>query len=222
MTARVLAVETATEACSAAVVTEERVFERFDVRPRAHLQLLLPMVEAVMEEAGIKLTDLDAIGFGCGPGGFTGLRIATGIAQGLALGAGVPLVAVSNLATLAFSAFADSDASRALVCQDARMGEVYWATFERGPDDRPVALASERLDPPSEVEVEGGGWLGIGSGWMAFPEMRARFDGRVCFESEPRWPRARDVAVLAMDGLRAGRTVAPERAGPVYLRRGVA
>src|SRR5210317_1382780 len=132
---RILALETATEACSVAVLAGSAMYRRFEVRPRAHLRLLLPMVESVLTEAELDLGDLDAIAFGCGPGGFTGLRIAAGAAQGLALGARLPVIPVSNLAALAASTMRDTTARKVIVCQDARMGEVYWGTFDRGADD---------------------------------------------------------------------------------------
>jgi tRNA threonylcarbamoyladenosine biosynthesis protein TsaB len=216
---RILALETATEACSAAVLADAAVYQRFEIRPRAHLRLLLPMVESVLAEAELALSDMDAIAFGRGPGGFTGLRIAAGVAQGLALGAQLPVIPVSNLAVLAAAALQDTTARKVLVCQDARMGEVYWAPFERGEDGLPVALGPERVGPPEDVAVEGSDWLGAGSGWIEFPQLRLGFQGVI--ESVARWPNAADVAAIALTELRAGRAVAPEHAAPTYVRDSV-
>ena len=219
MSVRILALETATEACSVAVLAGSAMYRRFEVRPRAHLRLLLPMVESVLTEAELDLGDLDAIAFGCGPGGFTGLRIAAGVAQGLALGARLPVIPVSNLAALAASTMRDTTARKVIVCQDARMGEVYWGTFDRGADDLPVASGPERVGPPEVVSVAGSDWLGAGSGWLAYPQLRVGFAGVI--ETNPRWPDAADVAAIALGELQAGRVLAPELAVPTYIRNNV-
>ncbi len=219
MSARILALETATEACSVAVLAGTAMYRRFEVRPRAHLRLLLPMVESVLTEAELDLGELDAIAFGCGPGGFTGLRIAAGAAQGLALGARLPVIPVSNLAALAAAAMRDTTAPKVVVCQDARMGEVYWGTFDRGADDLPVASGPERVGPPELVSVAGSDWLGAGSGWLAYPQLHVDFAGVI--ESNPRWPDAADVAAIALRELHAGRVLAPELAAPIYIRNNV-
>jgi len=216
---RILALETATEACSVAVLAGSAMYRRFEVRPRAHLRLLLPMVESVLTEAELDLGDLDAIAFGCGPGGFTGLRIAAGAAQGLALGARLPVIPVSNLAALAASTMRDTTARKVIVCQDARMGEVYWGTFDRGADDLPVASGPERVGPPEAVSVAGSDWLGEGSGWLAYPQLHVGFAGVI--ETNPRWPDAADVAAIALGELQAGRVLAPELAAPTYIRNNV-
>jgi len=216
---RILALETATEACSVAVLAGSAMYRRFEVRPRAHLRLLLPMVESVLTEAELDLGDLDAIAFGCGPGGFTGLRIAAGAAQGLALGARLPVIPVSNLAALAASTMRDTTARKVIVCQDARMGEVYWGTFDRGADDLPVASGPERVGPPEAVSVAGSDWLGAGSGWLAYPQLQVGFAGVI--ETNPRWPDAADVAAIALGELQAGRVLAPELAAPTYIRNNV-
>jgi tRNA threonylcarbamoyladenosine biosynthesis protein TsaB len=216
---RILALETATEAWSVAVLAGSAMYRRFEVRPRAHLRLLLPMVESVLTEAELDLGDLDAIAFGCGPGGFTGLRIAAGAAQGLALGARLPVIPVSNLAALAASTMRDTTARKVIVCQDARMGEVYWGTFDRGADDLPVASGPERVGPPEAVSVAGSDWLGAGSGWLAYPQLHVGFAGVI--ETNPRWPDAADVAAIALGELQAGRVLAPELAAPTYIRNNV-
>ena len=125
----ILALDTATERCSVALLLGERVIERSVETPRGHADLILPMVEAVLKEGAVELRAVDAIAYGRGPGAFTGVRIAVGVAQGLAFGAGVPTIGVSDLAAVAFQAGAPCE--DVLVCMDARMNEVYWACFER-------------------------------------------------------------------------------------------
>ncbi len=127
---KILAVDAATEACSAALLAGELLIERFEVIGRGHAGRLLPMADELLRETGLSVHELDGIAFGRGPGGFTGLRIAAGVAQGLAAGAGRPIVPVSNLAAVAAGAGRTTGADRVLACTDARMGQVYWAAYE--------------------------------------------------------------------------------------------
>ena len=141
---KILALDTATEACSAALLSGDgSVYERHDIAPRRHAELILPMVDGILTEAGLGLNDLDAIAFGRGPGAFTGVRIAAGVTQGLALGAGLPVIPVSSLAALAQPAL--GKAAIVLPAIDARMGEVYWAAYESDQDGLVTALAGEQV-----------------------------------------------------------------------------
>ena len=128
---RILAIDTATEACSAALWNDGTLSAHFEICPREHTQRILPLVQDVLNESGTLLTELDALAFGRGPGSFTGVRIGIGIAQGLALGAGLPMIGVSTLATMAQGAWRKNGATRVLAAIDARMGEVYWAEYQR-------------------------------------------------------------------------------------------
>ncbi len=121
---RILALDTATEACSAALLLHGEVLERYEVLGRGHAERLLPMVQEVLAEGGVALAALDAVAFGRGPGAFTGLRIAAGVTQGLAFGAGLPVVPVSDLAALAARAAVHHGRRHVLACLDARMGQV--------------------------------------------------------------------------------------------------
>lgn len=215
---KLLALDAATEACSAALLIDGTVSERFEVIGRGHAQRLLPMADELMQAAGIAATDLDAVAFGRGPGGFTGLRIAAGLAQGLAAGAGIPVLPVSNLAAVAAGARRTSGASRILACLDARMGQVYWGAFvaENG---KLVAQCEERLSDPGALEpLPGGGWFGAGHGFSAYPGIASRLGALLAGLDAAFLPHAADIARLAADDFTAGRAVAAAVALPVYLR----
>jgi tRNA threonylcarbamoyladenosine biosynthesis protein TsaB len=126
---KLLALDTATEACSAAVWVDGTVLERYELAPRRHAALILPMIEAVLAEANLSPLQLDAIAFGRGPGAFTGVRIAVGIAQGIAFAADLPVIPISTLAALALGAAQETGYSRIAAALDARMGEVYWGVY---------------------------------------------------------------------------------------------
>jgi tRNA threonylcarbamoyladenosine biosynthesis protein TsaB len=213
-----LAVDAATEACSAALLAGDVLSERFEVIGRGHAGRLLPMADELLREAGLTARDLDGVAFGRGPGGFTGLRIAAGVAQGLAAGAGRPIVPVSNLAAVAAGAGRVSGAERVLACMDARMGQVYWAAFEDA-TEIPRAVTDERLTGPGAVEPPGGAaWFGAGHGFSAHPELAARLGARLAGVDAGLLPRAADIARIAAVQLAAGRGLSPALGLPVYLR----
>ncbi|HKJ75724.1 MAG TPA: tRNA (adenosine(37)-N6)-threonylcarbamoyltransferase complex dimerization subunit type 1 TsaB, partial [Gammaproteobacteria bacterium] len=156
---RVLALDTATEACSVALWLDGSILERHEIAPRGHADRVLAMMEAVLAEAGVALRELDGLGFGRGPGAFTGVRIAAGVAQGAAFGADLPVVPVSTLATLARGVQAEGTAERVLAAIDARKGEVYWGAYGRGPDGGTVSVVEECVAPPGQVPIpDGAGW----------------------------------------------------------------
>ena len=223
----ILAIETATDACSCALETGGAIVARHAVEPRRHSELLLPMVHSVLEEAGIGLGELDAIAFGRGPGSFTGLRIACAVAQGLGFGAGCPLVAVSTLQVVAAGMHRSRSTRRVLVAFDARMGEVYWGGFEWNGFTMAAAF-EESVAPPQAVHVpHHGPWAVAGSGWSAYPailgdRLAGRLDGSREIVDTDRLPEAIDMLDLAKAAFDAGLAVAPEDAAPVYLRSDVA
>ena len=216
---KLLALDTATEACSVAVAMDGEYHEHLEFG-RRHSEGILVMVDAVLADAGLALTQLDAIAFGRGPGLFTGLRIGAGVAQGLAFATGLPVVPVSSLAALAQGA----DGERVLAAFDARMNQVYWAAFTRGADGLVVPVGDERVSDPAQVPLPSGRhWLGVGSGWDRYHEaLCARLDTCVQKWCPDVWPHARDVAVLGAAALAAGGGVVPEQAVPVYIRDDVA
>ena len=222
---KLLALDTATESCSAALLVDERLLTREAELARGHAERMLPMIDELLAEAGVSLRDLDAIAFGRGPGSFTGVRLAASITQGLAFGAGVGVVAISDLRALAQRALDDDvRVTRVLVCNDARMQEVYWGCFERGSDELAIGQGPERVTPPADVALPPS-WsdaVGLGRGFLAYPRLRA-LAGVVVPEGWDRLlPRAVEVARLAVPELAAGRLLDPDAAVPVYLRDDVA
>jgi tRNA threonylcarbamoyladenosine biosynthesis protein TsaB len=214
---KLLAIDTATERCSVALRLDGRVIERSVETPRGHADLVLPMVAELLEEAGVSLTALDGIAYGRGPGGFTGVRIAIGVVQGLALGADLPTVGVSNLAAVAVQVAAPG--ARVLVCMDARMNEVYWGEFVGDERSGVVAAGAERVGPASAVAPQYAPDVLAGTGFRVFPELATRYAG--C-EVHHLLPLASSIALLGEPLLREGQGVIAEQAQPVYLRDNVA
>ncbi len=215
---KVIAVDAATEACSAALLVDGAFTERFEVLGRGHAARLLPMADELLREAGIRLEDVDGVAFGRGPGGFTGLRVAAGIAQGLAAGAGRPIVPVSNLAAIAAGAGRAMAVDRVLACMDARMGQVYWAAYENALGI-PRAISEERLTGPDDVEAASGTpWQGAGHGFSAYPAIAIRLGARLAGFDAGLLPHAADIARIAAADLAAGRGRPAAQGLPVYLR----
>ena len=212
----ILALETATEACSAALSIDGEVRERFEISPRGHSQLLLPMMDDLLAEAGIGLGKVDGLAFGRGPGAFTGVRIGVGIAQGIAFSRDLPVVPVSTLATLAQGVKGD----RIIAALDARMGEIYWGAYERSDQGLVEERGKECVCAPNKVpRVDGEGWIGAGPGWNAFSEtLKSHYNYNVthCLGSE--LPHASAVAKLAEGAFLRKETLSADKALPVYLR----
>jgi tRNA threonylcarbamoyladenosine biosynthesis protein TsaB len=221
---KLLAIETAGDACSCALASDEHLFERHRIAPRQHAQLVLSMIDALLAEAGMGLGALDALAFGCGPGSFTGVRIAAGVVQGLAFGADLPVVPVSSLQALAQGAWREGGHERVLAAFDARMGEVYWGAYAIGPRGLMAVHTADCLSTPQRVPLpDGDGWLGVGQGWNAYARLLAERMGKRLSASEPeRLARAADVAALARAAYADGKSVSAGEALPMYLRNEVA
>jgi tRNA threonylcarbamoyladenosine biosynthesis protein TsaB len=217
---KLLALDSATEACSAALYRDGAVDERYEVIGRGHAARLLPMADELLTAAGIAVRELDAIAFGRGPGGFTGLRIAAGVAQGLAAGIGRPVLPVSDLAALAAAGARSSGSARIIACMDARMGQVYWAAYDCG-GGVPVAVSDEHLTDPDGVEPPEGSWFGAGHGFEAYPGLVVRLQSRLTGTDAGLLPRAADIARIAAIDYQSGKGVPAIRALPVYLRNEV-
>lgn len=219
---KILAIDTATERCSVALRIDGSTIEHAVDTPRGHADLILPMVDALLTEAGVTLRQLDGIAYGRGPGGFTGVRIAVGVVQGLAFGAGLPTAGVSNLAAVAQQVALPG--GRVLVCMDARMGEVYWSSFQSDPQTGLVAaLEAERVGPPHTVVPTATGLtLLAGTGLRAYPQIAAVLAAAPANVFPDILPRARDIALIGEAELRSGRGVVAAEAQPVYIRDQVA
>lgn len=224
MSTRILALDTATEACSVAIWNEGEIHSLFEICPREHTQRILPMVQQILAECGLTLNQLDALAFGRGPGSFTGVRIGIGIAQGLALGADLPMVGVSTLMTMAQGAYRVCGARRVLAAIDARMAEVYWGEFQRDGDGIWSGAESEKVTAPQQAAViaqaDGGAWAKVGTGWETYPEMLAD-TGIALTDGQIRLPDAQDMLPLALHQWRQHGGVPAEEAQPVYLRNEV-
>ncbi len=217
---KILAVDTATEACSAALLVGDTLFSRWEEAPRDHTRKILPMVQAVLDDAGITLSDLDAIAFGRGPGSFTGVRIGISVAQGLAFGVGVPLIGISTLAAMAQGAYRLDGAEQVLTAIDARMNEVYFGRYALI-DGRMQLVGDEVVsDPAALVDARGkqaGPVTCVGTGFETYGETLGGLADELAV-SQVRFPAAEDMLPLARAAWLAGEAVPVEQATPVYLR----
>jgi len=219
MRLRILAIESSSERCSVALWRNGEVSARSSDAGVAHSEVVLPFVGELLNEADLNLRDLDAVAFGAGPGGFTGLRLACGVAQGLAFGAGLPVIGIGSLEALAWG----SGAGRVYTCLDARMEEVYCACFIRS-DDALKAIVSPGVFPPHQAPLPcGADWFGIGNGFSAYPDvLSVRFGGRMSAVSPSASPHALAVAELAVRRFQRGQRDDPCAAIPMYVRDKVA
>jgi tRNA threonylcarbamoyladenosine biosynthesis protein TsaB len=220
---KILAIDTATEACSASLGIGDRSIDRYMELERGSADQLLPMVDSLLAEGGIALGALDAIAFGRGPGGFTGVRLAASVAQGLAFGAQVGVVPISNLAAVAQRVVQlNPSVRRVLVANDARMKEVYSAWFEV---DDVLVSGPERVSAPGDVQVPVDvrvPWAAAGRGLRAWPELADRCRQSGAELHVDLLPRASEVLVLAKLAAAAGQILDPAEALPVYVRDRVA
>ena len=215
----ILTIDTATEACSVALQFNQALFTRYEVCPQQHSQKILPMVDAVMKEAGASLAALDGLGFGRGPGSFTGVRIATGIIQGLALGSQLPVAGVSTLAAMAQQVINSGDVNDVAVAIDARMGEVYFAHYQ---NQQGIAtlVGEEQVTSPEAVaeQLDVSSMAVAGTGWQAYPVLSELLKVQSVNVS---YPYARFMLPLAEQTLSAEQGMAVDAITPEYLRNTV-
>lgn len=215
----ILAFDTSTDYCSAALWREGACVERSVAAGQSHSTLLMQMVDEVLAESGLTLRHLDGVAYGEGPGSFTGLRIACAVAQGLAFSADLPVAGIGTLHAMATA----SNALRVICCLDARMQEVYHAAYEQQ-DGLWQEISAPRVCAPVTVPVpEGAGWTGCGSGFAAYGDvLKQRLGSGLTMLRPDVYPHARDIARLAAPVFAAGRGLPAEQAAPLYIRDKVA
>ena len=215
----ILSIETACEHGSVALMHGGELLVRRIRGAANHSEAILRDLRELLAEADVAVAQLDAVAFGAGPGAFTGLRLACGVAQGIALGADLGVAVVNSLQALALQI----DAARVFVATDARMGEVYHAAFARDADGMPALVGSVQCSAPLDVELPTGDWFAAGSAFQVWPEeLGARHLGRLTGCRPEAVPRADEVARLAATAVTRGLLVPPERAAPLYVRDKVA
>jgi len=240
----ILAIETASEACSAALLMmneagNSKIFSRVETTPRQHAKLILSLLDEVLEDGGISLNEVDNISFSRGPGAFTGLRIAAGVAQGIALSIDAPVAPVSTLAALAWHSndlLIDLDRKAKndiiAVAMDARMGEVYWGFFRFSDENKVDLINEERVTKPETLlqetlqlteDYQDSQIICLGSGWDIYEEtlLGNEKPGNILHLKNAQ-TNAKDIAELALNLILEGNVVKPEDAQPVYIRNDVA
>jgi tRNA threonylcarbamoyladenosine biosynthesis protein TsaB len=209
---RFAAFETSSEWCSVAISVRGEIAALERRAGHRHSELALPMLEDLLKNAGLRIEQLDAVAFGAGPGSFTGLRIACGLTQGLALAHGLPVIGISSLEAIA----QESGSSRVVACIDARMREVYYAALERHRSGWREVIAAQCIAPDAAPRPPGEGWIGAGSGFAAYGNLGL---SKVLAEVHP---TAMAVAQLAAPRLATGEGVDAALAAPRYVRDKVA
>ncbi len=215
----ILAIETSTEYCSAALWRDGKVSERCELVGQKHSEMLMAMIDAVLQDSGFRIQDIDGIAFGKGPGSFTGVRIACGVAQGLAFGADVKVVGVCTLEALAQASGRD----KVVAALDARMGELYLAAYEKRNDRWIEVVAPCLCRADTAPEVDGDGWFGAGSGFAVNDAaLSARYGKQLSGMDVQLVPRAAAIAQIAAVEFAKGNAVDAALALPLYLRDKVA
>ena len=221
MTVKLLAIETATEGCSAAVSVDGQVIERFELAPRQHNELILPMCQQVLSEAGVSIAQLDGLAFGCGPGAFTGLRIAASVTQAIALAHDLPVASVSTLENLAYQADVQAD-EYVMPAIDARMEEIYWAVYKKNSQGHVELIGEEAVQAPEIVILKHSISYGLGSGWGTYRnELMSKTKLTEENVQADSLPRASVNAKIGEQKYHKGEVVEAMHAIPVYLRNQV-
>ena len=219
---KILAIETATEACSAALYADGALSAKYQIAPRKHSELILTMIDELLSDSGYSLSQLDALAFGRGPGAFTGVRIASSVIQGLALSTDRPVIAISTLAILAQSIILQQ---KQIACAiDARMGEVYWALYQANDNNIMRLVGTEKVCPPNAIEYPNaqGAWFGVGSGWESYAEILQHTMGKTLTGFRVGdYPSAEASCSLAVDAYQRGEILDASQAVPIYLRNNV-
>jgi len=220
---KILALDTSTEACSVALMIDDNLNYRYRLASQQHTQLILPMVDELLAEAQFSLTQLDCLSFCAGPGGFTGVRIAAGVVQGLAFGADLPVVPVSTLATMAQGTYREFSAKYILSAIDARMREVYWGVYQVNDQGLVEALQNDCVTSAEKAFIpETNHWFGVGTGWESYSTIfQKKLNNRLERFYSEFYPNAKDIITLAKPKFQQKQYVSADKALPVYLREKV-
>lgn len=221
---KVLAIDTSTEACSAALYMDGELIERFLIAPRKHIELLKPMVDEVMTEAEVDVSDLTGLAFGAGPGSFAGLRVACAFIQGIGSGLNIPVVPVSSLEAMARQVLDNHPDKTVLVILDAKMKEVYWGVY-RLEDKEVISVLPDQVSKLDEVPSFNGivglaNIIGAGDGWNVVPNWIEELKPE--FIEKSVYPRAGEIALLSLDDFENGMALDADQVSPIYLRNNIA
>lgn len=215
---KILGFETATAGCSVALHTGSEILERFELAPQRHAELILPMIDGLLTVAGMSLSQLDAIAVGRGPGSFMGVRIAVGVAQGLAFGADLPVIPISTLQILAQTAYHKYGCNKVIAGWDARMNAIYWGAYVLSEENKMVCYQRDALNDPQDVVLpEGDHWALVGNAWQTYQsQLSFAVAGLSTFTDI--YPCSKALIELAWSEYMAGKTCSPFELEPVYLR----
>lgn len=217
---KILAIDTSSNACSVALLIDDQVKALHEVAPMQQTQKILPMIDALLRDSYMSLNQLDALAFGCGPGSFTGVRIATSVMQGIGFAMNLPLIPISSLAALAQAAYEELGWKRLLVGVDARIQEVYWGAYQVNDQGLVELVGKELVCPPEEVILPANGdWCGVGSAWDVY---RTQIPCNPLQIDASRLPMATAILTLAKPKFINNDRVSAEQALPTYLRDEVA
>lgn len=221
---KILAFDTCTEVCTAALWVDGEVVDDHRLAPRQHGELILPMLQQLLDVAGLKLTDLDAVACGRGPGSFTGVRLCIGIAQGVAMGADLGVIPISTLACIAHGQLSAMRDCAVLVATDARMAEIYWGAYQFC-DEQLLALAQECVVSPASAPAlphANTQWRGAGTGWDSYVDtLKQRYADQIIDYNAQALPRGSDLAALAVQAFSPEALIDPVELSAVYLRNQV-
>jgi tRNA threonylcarbamoyladenosine biosynthesis protein TsaB len=224
MTQHILAIDTTAELCSAAIASGNKVYARTLIAPKLQAQKMLSLIEGLLTETGLAVNQLDAIAFGAGPGSFTGLRVACGIAQGLAFGADLPVIPISSLRTIAWMVHQQNQADHVMAALDARQHQIYWGLYKYDPKllmklQGDEVVVSPGLAPlPKKIET----WVGAGSGWKAYRDELIQHTGDQQFAvHEELLPEAEALVELACNDFNHKAGLPAHMAKPEYVRNKV-
>lgn len=217
---KLLAFDTSYSACSVALQDGDTIKVLHEIAPMRQAQMILPMIHEVLASCSLSLNDLDAIAYGCGPGSFTGVRIASSVSQGLGFAAQKPIIQVSSLAAMAQAAYMECSEERVLLALDARMEQVYWAVYAVNEHDSVALTGIEQVCAPGEVTVAGdASWCAVGDGWEKYGEvLQARLGYKPRRVDSSQFRLAQAMLVIAQTKLTRGEIVTASDATPVYLR----